>query len=111
MHWYRTNLGTNFPILNEHTTSAFVNVLQDINSPEHKAIENYDQFSLVHIGLDVHGVYLQTQANSIECAQERFVEIILQVINSLNISEINNEAIEHAVVEQGIIRQGRGTIE
>ena len=106
MHWYRMNLGTNFPVLSERTTSAFVNVLRDTNSPEHMAVENYDHFGLVHIGLDVHGVYLQTQSNSIECAHERFTEIILQVIKSLNISEVNDETIEHAVVEQGIIRQG-----
>lgn len=107
MHWYRTNLGTNFPVLSDRTTSAFVNVLQNTNSPEHQAVDNYDQFGLVYIGLDVHGIYLQTKANSIECAHERFVEIILQVIKSLNISEINNEVVEHAVVEQGIIRQGQ----
>ena len=32
MHWYRMNLGTNFPVLSERTTSAFVNVLRDTNS-------------------------------------------------------------------------------
>ena len=106
MHWYRTNLGTNFPILNDRTTSAFVNVLNDTNSPEHQAVKSYDQFGLVYIGLDVHGVYLQTQAQSIECAQKRFVEIIRQVMVALNLDVLDNGIVEHAVVEQGINRQG-----
>ena len=106
MYWYRMNLGTNFPGLDDRTTSAFVNALQNTNSPEYKAVKSYDEFSLVHIGLDVRGVYLQTQAHTIECAQERFSEIIHQVFNALNITESSDGTVEHAVVSQGIIKQG-----
>lgn len=106
MYWYRVNLGTSFPLLMDRTTSTFMNVLHDTNSPEYKAVKAYDEFGLVYIGLDVHGIYLQTQAHNIECAQKRFSEIIHQVINALNIKEGADGIVEHAVVNQGIIKQG-----